>query len=412
MDALTRFELWKITRRKSFYAGIAVLVVVILFLTSMMVTGAWIMDKDGNELKGLEAISLRKEYDRQLTGPLTAAKVADAVERHQKVMRDPRNLDEKGKMTSRAYAKYEVKEEQLTALIRFTFSPLSEYDHYIIDRLKPSDSKAFYQKRIEKIHGYLNYNYSYGNYSPEEKAFFIKMIENIPTPLQMDYVTGWQKVLQNLRSLFLIIAFVIAICLAPVFAGEYQSGADSIILSSRYGRNKVIAAKLKASFLVSLGLLVFALAAYTLLLLGIYGFNGGSASVQIIDFLAPVPYTVFQSYLWTVLMGSLACLLVGAVTLWLSSRMRGSFPVIVASGIFLIGPLFIPASKSSRLFNHLMDLFPGNMMDGFKKVTDYEVYHIFGQMILEYKVMTGFAVIVIALLVLLSYRAFQKHQVV
>ncbi|MBS5913250.1 MAG: ABC transporter permease subunit [Paenibacillus macerans] len=297
-------------------------------------------------------------------------------------------------------------------MISFAFNPSGEYGYDIIDRLKPSDAKAFYQKRMEKVNQYLNDDYSYGNYSAEEKAFFIEMNNSIPVPFQMEYVTGWENVFENLSNLFLIIAFVIAICLAPVFAGEYQSGAVSIILSSRYGRSKVITAKLKASLLVSLGLLVLAVAAYTLLLLGIYGFDGGSASIQMIELLAPVPYTVFQSYLWTVLMGSLACLLVGAVTLWLSSRMRGSFPVIIVIGIFLIGPLFIPASKSSRLFNHLMDLFPGNMMDGFKKVTDYEVYHIFGQMILEYKVMTGFAVIVIALLVLLSYRAFQKHQVV
>lgn len=412
MDALTRFELRKITRRKSFYAGIAILVVMIPLLTIVLITNTQITGKDGKYLYGIPAIRLLREYNRQLAGPLTVKKVADTVERHQKVMRDPKNLDKKGDMTIESHAKYEVKNNQIYTLISFAFSPLNEYDFYIIDRLKPSDAKEFYQKRMEKVNQYLNGDYSYGNYSAKEKAFFIKMNESIPIPFQLDYVTGWENVFENLPNLFLIIAFVIAICLAPVFAGEYQSGADSIILSTRYGRNKVIAAKLKASFLVSLGLIVFAVAAYTLLLLGIYGFDGGNASIQIIELLAPVPYTVFQSYLWAVLIGSLACLLVGAVTLWLSSRMRGPFPVIIVIGIFLIGPLFIPASKSSRLFNHLMNLFPENMMDGFKKLTDYEVYHIFGQMILEYKVMTGFAVAVIALLVPLSYRAFQKHQVV
>ncbi|MGZ7442286.1 hypothetical protein [Paenibacillus sp. TH7-28] len=412
MDALTRFELGKITRRKSFYAGIAILAVMIVFMASVLIANTQIRGKDGNYLYGIPAIQLIREYNRQLAGPLTPEKAADAVEWSHNVRHDPKNLDEKGEMSIKAYAQYEVKNNQIYSLISFAFNPSGEYGYDIIDRMKPSDAKAFYQKRMEKVNLYLNDEYSYGNYSAEEKAFFMKMNESIPVPFQMDYVTGWENVFENLPNLFLVIAFVIAICLAPVFAGEYQSGADSIILSSRYGRNKVIAAKLKASFFVSLGLLIFAVAAYTLLLLGIYGFDGGSASVQMIKDLAPVPYTVFQAYLWAVLIGSLACLLVGAVTLWLSSRMRGPFPVIIVIGIFLIGPLFIPASKSSRLFNHLMNLFPGNMMDGFKKLTGYEVYHIFGQMILEYKVMTGFAVVVIALLVPLSYRAFQKHQVV
>ncbi|MFD1776355.1 ABC transporter permease subunit [Paenibacillus rhizophilus] len=412
MDTLTRFELRKIMRRRSFYAGIIILGVMVIFATSVLVTGADITGKDGKELKGLAAIPLRMEYDRRLAGPLTAEKVTDAVKRYQKVMRDPKNLNEKGEITNEPYAKYIVKDYQITGLIRSAFSPVREYNYFIIDKLKPNDAKTFYQKRMEKVNGYLNYDYSYGNYSDKDKVFFIKMNESIPVPFQMDYVTGWENVFENLQFVFLISAFVIAICLAPVFAGEYQSGADSIILSSRYGRNKLIAAKLKASFIVSMGLLILSLSTYTLLMLVIFGFDGGSASVQMIDLLAPVPYTVLQTYLWSVFIGGLACLLVGAVTLWLSSRMRSPFPVIIAIVLFLIGPLFFPASKSSRLFNHMMDLLPGNMIDSFEKVTGYEVFHILGQLIPEYKAMAGFSIIVIALLLPLSYRAFKKHQVV
>ncbi|MNW63682.1 hypothetical protein D3C74_419080 [compost metagenome] len=110
-------------------------------------------------------------------------------------------------------------------------------------------------------------------------------------------------------------------------------------------------------------------------------------------------------------MGSLACLFVGAVTLWMSSMMKSPFTVIIASGVFLIGPIFIPASKSSRLFNHLMDLMPGNMADGFKKITSYEVFHIFGKLVPEYQVIVVFPILIIVLLLPLSYRAFKKHQV-
>ncbi|MCG7410158.1 ABC transporter permease [Paenibacillus sp. ACRRX] len=412
MDILTRFELRKIIRRKSFYLGISILVVVSIFLTSVLVMGAWITGKNGEELKGIQAIALQKEYDTQLAGPLTEQKVATAVEQYQKVMRDPKNLNEKGEIKNDAYAKYIVKNEQLNSLVRFSFSPVSGYDHYIIDKLTPSEAKTFYQKRMEKISEYLNFDYSYGNYSDKERAFFMQINETIPVPFTMDYVTGWKQVFQNLQSLFIIIAFVTAVCLAPVFAGEYQCGADSIILSSRYGRNKVISAKLKASCTVSLLLLLVALTIYTLLILGIYGFYGGGASVQMIDLLAPVPYTVFQTYLWVILIGSLGCMFVGMVTLWLSSIMKSSFQVIITIGFFLIGPMFIPASKSSRLFNHIMDLLPANMFDGFKKVTSYEVFSVFGQLIPEYKVMAGFAIIMIVLLLPVSYRAFKNHQVV
>lgn len=160
-----------------------------------------------------------------------------------------------------------------------------------------------------------------------------------------------------------------------------------------------------------MGLIALALTSYTLLLLGICGFDGGSASVQIVDLMAPVPYTVFQTYLWTVFIGGLACLLVGAVTLWLSSRMNTPFSVIIIVMILLLCPLFIPSSKSSRFFNHMMDLLPSNMMDSFRKVTNYEVFHIFGQWIPEHKVMVGVSVIVIIMLLPFTYQGFKKRQV-
>ncbi|MBA9088300.1 ABC-type transport system involved in multi-copper enzyme maturation permease subunit [Fontibacillus solani] len=411
MDILTRFELRKIIRRKSFYAGITILILVASFLTGVLVSNARMTGKDGKFLSGIPAIQLEREYNRQHTGLLTVDKLVETIDQHQKLMHDPKNLDEKGEMTIEANAKYDVKDQQIHTLISYAFSPISEYDFYIIDKLNPNDAKEFYKKRIEKVNEFLNFDYSYGNYSMEEKDFFIKMNKNIPVPFRIDYVSGWKNVFENLQNLFLIIAFVISISIAPVFAGEYQSGADSIILSTRYGRSKVIIAKLKASFIVSLGLLLLGVATYTLLLLGIFGFDGGSASVQMLKFIAPVPYSVFQTYLWAVMMGSLACLFVGAVTLWMSSMMKSPFTVIIASGIFLIGPIFIPASKSSRLFNHLMDLMPGNMADGFKKITSYEVFHIFGKLVPEYQVIVVFPILIIVLLLPLSYRAFKKHQV-
>ncbi|WP_341347373.1 ABC transporter permease subunit [Paenibacillus sp. FSL H3-0469] len=411
MNTLTRFEIRKIIRSKLFYVAIGLVTAVVLLLVNMRFTGAYITDPEGKEIKGFAAISLERQYARQQAGPLSTEKIANAIERHNKVLLDPKNIDANGNLNNQAYAIYEVPDEQINTLIRYAFSPLSQFDYSVMNRLHEDEAKRFYEKRMEKINGYLDYDYSYGNYSDREKTFFNAMNEKLRVPFQMDYVTGWEKVFQNLQNLFLVIALAIGICLAPIFAGEYQRGTDAIILSTRYGRNKVITAKLKAGFILSLGLLFLALMLYTLLLLGIFGFEGAGANLQIIDLLAPVPYTVIQAYLWTILIGSLGCLIVGALTLWLSSRLNSPFSVIIVIGIFLIGPFFIPASKSSRLFNQLMDLFPANMFNGFKKITSYEVIDLFGALILEYKFITGFAIIVIALLLPLTFRAFKKHQV-
>ncbi|MNO25693.1 ABC-2 family transporter protein [compost metagenome] len=411
MDRLTRFELKKIIRRKSFYASILIVVCTAIFLSVVLITNARITGKDGQFLHGIPAIHLEQNYNRELAGLLTVDKLKNTIERHQSLMRDPKNLDGNGEMTIKANGTFDVKDYQIHSLISYAFSPIGGYDFYIIDKMNPSDVNEFYQKRIGKVQEYLNTEYSYGDYSQEEKAYFKKMNEDISIPFQLDYVTGWKNVFENLPNLFLIIAFVIAVCLAPVFANEYQRRTDSIILSTRYGSNKLIIAKLKASFLVSAGFIILGLAIYTLLLLGIFGFDGDNASVQIIDFFAPVSFTVFQTYLWAIFIGSMACLLIGAVTLWLSSRLSSSFPVMITMGIVLIGPLLIPESKSSRFLNYVMDLLPANMFDAFNKITNYRLFHIFGQLIPEYQVLAVFPIIIIALVLPFAYWAFKTHQV-
>lgn len=411
MDAITRFELRKIMRKKSFYAGIIIIVTMAVLMSVMLITNAQITGKDGSFLNGIPAIHLQREYNKELAGPLTSDKLEHTVMRHQSLLKDPGNLDDKGELTVRAYAENEVKMEQLYSLISWAFSPLNAYDYDIKDKLLPGDAAAFYQKRVERVSEYLNMEHPEGNFSAQEKEFFIRMNERIPIPFELNFVTGWANVFENLQFIFLFTAFVIAICLAPVFAGEYQSGADAILLSSRYGRSRLITAKLKASLIVSVGLIILGLTTYTLLLLGVCGFEGATASVQIIRFMAPVPFTVIQTYGVAVLTGSLACLLVGGITLWLSSRLRSPFPVIIAVGILLFVPMSIPDSETSRLINHLMALLPSHMFDSFRNITNYEVFHMFGALIPEYLFAGGFAVFVMLVLLPFTYRAFRNHQV-
>jgi hypothetical protein len=92
--------------------------------------------------------------------------------------------------------------------------------------------------------------------------------------------------------------------------------------------------------------------------------------------------------------------------------MRSPYPVIIIMALLLVGPFFIPASKSSRLFNYLMNLWPCNMFDAFNSMASYELFHLFGQYVPTYKVMAGFAIVFIILTLPLTYRAFSKHQVV
>ncbi|MCQ4882177.1 hypothetical protein NE624_18035, partial [Alistipes onderdonkii] len=62
------------------------------------------------------------------------------------------------------------------------------------------------------------------------------------------YAGGWADVMACIG--FLAFAMVaVCVVLTPVFAGEYQDRTDAVLLAARYGRSKLVAAKIVASLL-------------------------------------------------------------------------------------------------------------------------------------------------------------------
>lgn len=416
MNVLTRFELRKIMRRKSFAVGVAILLLGSMMLVFASVSGENWTDEHGEGLTGLPAIALAKRQTHAEAGLLTKEKIAAAIQRYHEVRSDKSHLitsgnGSDGDLTNTAYGKFEQKDYQLLSLIREAYSPSSGYDYYVVAKLGAKDASAFYQKRLEKVDDYLNTDYTYGNYSAADKDFYKSLNSRVSEPFHFDYAGGWKNVLLNLWLIIFAAAILICICLSPVFAGEYQSGADAIILCTRYGRSRVIGAKLKASLIVTTGLFTAGVLFFTVLMLAIYGLYGWNSSLQIIQFRAPFPLTILETYLFSVLLGYLACLMVMAITLALSSRMKTPFAAIIVSSLVLFLPLFIPYSKDSRLFNHAINLFPVKMMNGFSSLSHYELYHLFGTRMPEPYALAGMAVITAIVLLPLAYRSFKQHQV-
>jgi hypothetical protein len=163
-----------------------------------------------------------------------------------------------------------------------------------------------------------------------------------------------------LQCLELLIVPIIAICIcvAPVFAGEYQSGADSVILSTRYGKSKLIKIKISATFLFAL--IVFSI--NVLLTVGIqlatFGMDGWNLPLQILN--VTVPYNLSLLEAAIVCIVNLYLVLIGMVafTLFLSAKMKTSFVVLVVDILVILLPVFMGLSGTNGILNHILMLFP------------------------------------------------------
>ncbi|ASA24135.1 hypothetical protein [Paenibacillus donghaensis] len=149
----------------------------------------------------------------------------------------------------------------------------------VIRDMQLEDNAEFYAARTEKVEKCFTVDYSDWAYSEQEKDFWNAKNSQIETPYEYGYHAGWKSLFQCFELLIVTI-IAICICVAPVFAGEYQSGADSVILSTRYGKSKLIKAKISASFLFAL--IVFSI--NVLLAVGIqlatFGIDGWNLPLQ------------------------------------------------------------------------------------------------------------------------------------
>ncbi|QUH28680.1 ABC transporter permease [Vallitalea guaymasensis] len=416
MIMLFKFELKKIFRRKSSFGALIGVLLYVLLLAIVFVSENSYVDQNGNEVNGLSAINLKKEQMLVWEGSLTTDKLDSVLTNYQTICNNKENYVSDGNggscISDEAYGKYLQKDQEVADLIRRVFSGANNYDYYILSSLSSEDMSRFYEQRYDLVNDILNMNYSYGKYSDAEKEYFLQLNRKIDTPYHFAYTDGWFDILsKGLGILMLVIAFAVCVCISPIFASEYKSGAASIILSSRYGKGKVITAKILASTFFTTIVYFGGILIFTLLMLCCYGSTGWNANLQIISLIAPYPLTIFQVYLYGLIIGYVINLAVIALVMLLSSRMKTSYAVIIVSALCLFVPLFIPNSKTNLLIRQITSLLPANAMNTFLVFSVYDVYNFFGRLVSLPVVIVVTSILTIIITLPFTYRGFKKYQV-
>lgn len=416
MKKLSYFEFIKAYKRKSFlFAVVLMLLAMILIPCITIQENYWVL-ADGTSVSGIPAIRAQRNAQKETAGTLTSEKIQAAISSYQAAYGNPENFVSDGAggtyLGSPAYGKYIQPYENINNLLRSAFAAKGETSNfYVMDKLTSSDADDFYDRRMDKVEEYLNTDYSYGNYSEADKAYYIAKNEALDTPFRIGYCEGWEKLLSVSTISMMVIVLAICISLAPAFSSEYQTGADAILLSTKYGKNKLILAKIVSSFILTSGLYWGGMLILTAVTFIIYGADGGHCSLQTLNLLSPSNVTLLESFLYVLLAGYAMCLLMQGLTLLLSAMLSSPFPVIIITLVFYFVPSFISYSRSSRLFNNLLNLFPVKMAAAYTSLAKYELYHILFLKV-PYSVMMILVATAVAVVTLpFAYKRFRAHQV-
>lgn len=376
-----------------------------------------------NGVKNLTAVShLRKAYHAQ-SGDLTTERFAQIIEKNRTLKSDPNNVnsiesvDTDDNVTTHSYLKnalyLQVQDNmEIENQLRIAFSPNGGYDYGILDKLTTEDASKFYQKRTNLLTAKLNEENLAGNYTQKEKDILLEMNAKIETPFYYDYSAGWTTLITNVVGGFtVIITFVCLICLAPLFAGEYQTGADSILLTTKKGREKLAKTKVQTGFLFTTTIYFMFMAIefiVTMLLYGGYGFN---CPIQLEKFFSVYNFNMLETYLMCVLLGYFATLSIVAIVMMISARYKTAFTTIIVGLAIFVFPLFIPEIATSRLINYLVALFPIRIMNSGITADPFLLFNFFGNYIQPIPVYIVLLLACIIICIPFAISGYKKHQV-
>lgn len=168
----------------------------------------------------------------------------------------------------------------------------------------------------------------------------IKYAEENPKIHYIIHNYGWEELLTVEKIDVLLIVFIFLI-MVPMFCGEYESEMYYLHLCSRFGRNPLIATKIVAGMVLSIGMSIFSSLADYLY----YWLNGGMeygyAPVQSLSFFENSNLTCSLNQLWNKIV---ICRGVGAVYLTvmiflISILLKRSLLCIVSNLVIVVVPM-------------------------------------------------------------------------
>lgn len=377
------------------------------FLFSLPVMQYQTYDQNG-VIKGTEGIAYEKEQALRLPAFLTEKCVTKTIRKVQKLFQNPRNVGYDGSekfLIGDVYWKHIAPKEKLLNTIAKAYDKPGENSGY--NKLPDVDVKKganFYQAAESKREALLDNPSS--QMSAEQKAYWSSMAAKVRTPLKYGYYQGWEILISSFELLMFAI-LSICIVIAPVFAGEYQAGTDALILPAKYGKTKLVTAKICSAFLF--GTLAFTLHIIAVfgISLGAFGTDGWDLPVQAANLTIPYAFTFLQAALAG--FGILYLILFAAIslTLLLSSKMKTPYLVLPVLVAVLFVPMLLTPNGATGIYNRILFLLPYRA--AMPELGKYISYQLGSRVFDAFAVRTFLYVFLTVAMIPFARRSFKRH---
>ena len=360
------------------------------------------------ELDGLSAIKFKKDYFEKTAGDITPQKLAESLRIYQSCVREYGTLDD---VPLEVYIENIMAiRPMLKGLTEAFADPKTGIGADLMDIEPDEVEQYFYEKCASHLDDIMNLEQK--DY-PTARQFATDKYAKLNQPLCI--YSGMSRDAFDYIELYILVLSILCIAIAaPVFANEYQTGRDSILRCTKYGRVKLAVTRIMAACSIFIVIFILGMALHLTILNFAFGTDCLKTSFQILFSIISLPnINLGQLQIILVLSGLLSVLATISCTLFLSAKCKDSLTALLISIVILFLPIFTYSAIGGASW--LSTLLPSSgigMQNNFLyQLGNFNFLHIGGMSFWTPYVVLILAAIEVPIFLFLAIRSYCKHQV-
>lgn len=402
---MTRFEIKKVFAKRGSWLALAVIILMLVVeLVSTVNTAYWV-NADGEIEKGFGTIQKLREAKREWAGMLTEEQIARVLNENTRL----NQISEQQSIQAQNAAFHHAQGFlDIFYLISCSFGDFQELDLTAADHISPNMAGSFYQNRLDKLSQWLLYGDGQGQFTEKEMQFLTEQYEQLNTPFFYTYQDGWKQLFNLSTVMIVVTAIVLGILCSGIFSDEFRYKSDAIFYSSCQGRNKAVAAKLKAGLLIVTAIYWTVMFLFSAAVLVIFGADGANCPIQSIFYGWNSFYNLTNGQLFLLILvgGYLSCVFISAVTMLVSAAARSSIPAVIMPFVFIFLPTILPDALSK-----IKALLPDQLLQLNQAVRYFNLYELGGRIFSAVPMLFAIYLPLALLIIPITYSLYKKHQI-
>lgn len=327
---LIKFELYKIFSKKS--------VRIILLLTILLGIFNVVAESVSVKYQGVDHIddvySIMKEYEGKAITEESGIKAENTIN----------DLQEKKSRGEKLTEKEIVYMNYLYDTMRPPYPAYTVNNElYTVDEMKDEMNKLKNKNKTD-TYEYKNLNFIYEKVKNVEESKFY-------------FSHGWLKT-ADFKAIATLITTLIAVGLAAIFSDEYQSNSAQIMLSCKYGKNKMVLSKMITGLIFTATIFIIINVVHMIGVL-LYDFRGWDAPLELFKYYTNTPFDmrVIDFYITGLGISFIGAILYSLVTMLMSLLVKNNMIALLLSLGLYYAPAFagsfIPIDSVVRIFREI-----------------------------------------------------------